>query len=106
MKMVLIFVSIINLFLGCNNPSPDKTEFTVMAWNIWHGGKGESLPVEDARPIVIDIIKRSQADIVLMIETYGAAPMIADSLNYDYFLISSNLCVFSRYPIKEKYLCS
>ena len=39
-----------------------------------------------------------------MIETYGAAPMVADSLGYDYVLLSDNLCIYSRYPIKKTYL--
>lgn len=38
-----------------------------------------------------------------MVETYGAAPMVADSLGYQYHLISDNLCIYSRYPIVEKY---
>lgn len=40
---------------------------------------------------------------VLMIETYGAAPMVADSLGYSYNLISDNLSIYSRYPIIRKY---
>jgi two-component system, NarL family, response regulator LiaR len=38
-----------------------------------------------------------------MIETYGAAPMVADSLGYSYNLISDNLSIYSRYPIIRKY---
>lgn len=38
-----------------------------------------------------------------MVETYGAAPMVADSLGYSYNLISDNLCIYSRYPIIRKY---
>ena len=51
----------------------------------------------------IDILKKSEADVVLMIETYGAAPMVADSLGYSYNLISDNLSIYSRYPIIRKY---
>lgn len=40
---------------------------------------------------------------VLMIETYGAALMVADSLGYSYNLISDNLSIYSRYPIIRKY---
>ena len=74
-----------------------------MTWNILHGGQNENLP-EDGRPIVIDVIKESGADIILMIETYGAAPTIAEALGYNYELLSSNLCIFSRFPITEKLL--
>lgn len=76
-------------------------ELKVLVWNIWHGGKNESLP-QDGRPSVIDVIKTSEADIVLMIETYGSAPMISDSIAFDYHLISSNLCVYSRFPITKQ----
>ena len=51
----------------------------------------------------IDILKKSEADVILMVETYGAAPMVADSLGYSYNLISDNLCIYSRYPIIRKY---
>ena len=47
--------------------------------------------------------EKSEADVILMVETYGAAPMVADSLGYSYNLISDNLCIYSRYPIIRKY---
>ena len=87
-------------FQNCR--TENASEIKVMAWNIWHGGNDESLP-SDGRPSVVNIIRESGADIVLMIETYGSAPYIADSLGFDYHLISDNLCVFSRFPIKETY---
>jgi len=89
------------LLVSCG-PAGKADEFTVMAWNIWHGGHDESLPA-DGRPSVVNIIRESGADVVLMIETYGSAPYIADSLGFEYHLISSNLCIFSRYPIVETY---
>ncbi|TKG97408.1 endonuclease/exonuclease/phosphatase family protein [Puteibacter caeruleilacunae] len=79
----------------------DTTQLKVMVWNILHGGKNKDLPV-DGRPDVISIIKETKADVILMIETYGAAPMIADSLGYHHELLSSNLCVYSKYPITKK----
>lgn len=88
------------IFSSCHQQ--DNIEFKVMAWNIWHGGNDDSLPA-DGRPSVVNIIRDSDADIILMIETYGSAPYIADSLAYNYHLISSNLCIFSRYPIIETY---
>lgn len=72
-----------------------------MVWNIWHGGNDESLP-SDGRPSVIEVIKASEADVVLMIETYGSAPLISDSTNLDYHLISSNLSIYSRFPITKQ----
>lgn len=76
-------------------------EFNVLVWNIWHGGNDESLP-QDGRPSVVEVINQSGADIVLMIETYGSAPYIAEQTGMDYELLSSNLCIFSRFPIKRR----
>ncbi len=89
------------LLISCS-PAGVTFEFKVMAWNIWHGGNDESLP-SDGRPSVVNIIGESGADVVLMIETYGSAPNIADSLGFEYHLISDNLCIFSRYPIVETF---
>lgn len=85
---------------SCNKPAKNP-QLKVLVWNIWHGGNDESLP-KDGRPSVIDIIKSSEADVVMMIETYGSAPMISDSIGFDHHLISSNLCIYSRFPIKRK----
>jgi len=75
----------------------------VLSWNIWHGGveSGEEL----GRQRVIDIIKASTADVVLMIETYGAAKLIAEQLGFHYYTLGEkdNLAIFSRYPIIEQY---
>ncbi len=86
-------------------------EFTVMAWNIWHGGNDERLN-EDGRGHVADIIRASGADIVLMIETYGAGPRVSKALGFNYHLIAepgtapddpaTNLSIHSRYPLGER----
>ena len=95
------------LFLGCVSKEnkeakyEDLTELKVMVWNILHGGHDEYLPA-DGRPDIIQIINDSETDVVLMIETYGSAPMIADSLGFNYELLSSNLCIYSRFPITKK----
>jgi len=101
-------VLLVSLFFvtGCREKDISRKEgssitLKMLEWNIWHGGKGERLPVKDARPVIIDILRHSGADVILMIETYGAAPMIADSLGFHYALLSSNLCVFCRYPILD-----
>lgn len=79
----------------------DNPQFKVLVWNIWHGGNDESLP-KDGRPSVVEVIKASEADVVLMIETYGSAPLISDSTGLDYHLISNNLSIYSRFPITDK----
>lgn len=79
-----------------------EKELKVLSWNVWHGGHSKAYPEEGCKGAV-GILKASGADVVLMIETYGAAPMIADSLGYEHFLISDNLCIYSRYPIIKTY---
>ncbi len=77
----------------------DHDQLRVLAWNIWHGGHryGQQVGLER----VIDIIKASNADVIGLIETYGSGEIIADSLGYYFYLISSNLSIMSRFPILE-----
>lgn len=49
------------------------------------------------------IIKKSGADIILMIETYGCSDNIADCLGYYHRLIADNLSIYSRHPIVKTY---
>ena len=81
--------------LNVSPPSLLKT----MAWNIWHGGRRYGKYVGVQR--VIETIEAAQPDIVGLIETYGSGEIIADALGYHFYLISSNLSIMSRYPIKE-----
>lgn len=74
-------------------------QLKVMAWNIWHGGHRYGQQVGVQR--VIETIKNVQPDIVGLIETYGSGEIIADSLGYHFYLISSNLSIMSRFPIVE-----
>ena len=48
-----------------------------MAWNILHGGND----IENGSENVAKIIKEINPDIILMVETYGSGPFIADFLN-------------------------
>ena len=90
-----------SVFASCSGQE-DEQRLTVLAWNVWHAGHSNAYG-QQACDATIGIIKKSQADVVLMVETYGSAPMIADSLGFDYRLLSSNLCIFSRYPITREY---
>jgi endonuclease/exonuclease/phosphatase (EEP) superfamily protein YafD len=103
LALLIFFLTGVKTAQALTGP-PENERFTVMVWNIWHGGKSKMLPVEDGRPDVIEIIRHTGADVVLMIETYGAAPMIAEALGYHYTLLSSNLCIFSRFPITNTFL--
>ncbi|MEL6253310.1 MAG: LamG-like jellyroll fold domain-containing protein [Bacteroidota bacterium] len=74
-------------------------QLKVLAWNIWHGGRryGEKVGLKRT----IETIKASNADIVGLIETYGSGEKIADALGYEFYLISSNLSIMSKYPITK-----
>lgn len=98
---ITIVILLLNIFTSCSNQEKVQ-HLTVLSWNVWHAGHSKTYG-QKACDGTIGILKKSQADVILMVETYGAAPMIADSLGYDYHLISSNLCIFSRYPIIKKY---
>lgn len=99
-----IFMAVLCLFTltGCTPQKESKKTLTVLSWNVWHGGHSKTYPGKGCEG-TIGILKKSEADVVLMVETYGAAPMVADSLGYQYNLISDNLCIYSRYPIIQKY---
>lgn len=77
--------------------TPQKLK--IQTWNIWHGGHRYGEHVGVAR--TIDVIKGENADVVGLIETYGSGAIIADSLDYYFYLISSNLSIMSRYPIEN-----
>ncbi|RMG64841.1 MAG: endonuclease/exonuclease/phosphatase family protein [Bacteroidetes bacterium] len=94
---------------GCTEKTPPPAPtFTVMAWNILHGGR--DIPEGPAH--VIEIIRALDPDVVLMVETYGSGPMIAEALGYHLHLVapagtapddpSVNLAVFSRFPFGER----
>lgn len=95
---VILFLHILT---SCSEQHKEQ-DLTVLSWNVWHGGHSKTYG-QKACDGIIGILKKSGADVILMVETYGAAPMIADSLGYQYHLISGNLCIFSRYPIVKKY---
>lgn len=89
-------------YAGLNEFNSTK-HLKVLTWNIWHGGIETGVDV--GRQRVVDILKASTADVILMIETYGAAKTIADALGFHYYTLDEkdNLAIFSRYPIVEFY---
>lgn len=90
------------LMCGCTQQQDTEKTLKVLSWNIWHAGHTKEFPTKGCEG-TIGILKKSGADVILMIETYGAAPMISDSLGYQYHLISDNLSIYSRHPIIEHY---
>jgi len=75
------------------------TKLNLVAWNIWHGGRRHGREIGPRQ--VIDFIKETGTDIVMMQETYGSGALIADALGYYFYLASSNISVMSKYPILE-----
>jgi endonuclease/exonuclease/phosphatase family metal-dependent hydrolase len=74
-------------------------ELNLMAWNILHGGRNSGREIGPKQ--VIDFIRDTGTDIVMMQETYGSGALIADALGYYFYLASSNISVISKYPIIE-----
>lgn len=79
--------------------------FTVMTWNIWHGGlhgPKENNFEEDSTNTdnVLKVIEQHKPDILFMQETYCCGMEIARQAGYPYQLRgSSNLSIHSKYPI-------
>ena len=80
-----------------NQPGADSLR--VMTWNIWRGGREDG---EQAGPQrVIDVIKKSGADIIAMQETYGSGEIVSKGLGFNYQSRGTNLSIHSRYKILE-----
>ncbi|MEM7227455.1 MAG: endonuclease/exonuclease/phosphatase family protein [Planctomycetota bacterium] len=77
----------------------EASELTVMAWNIWRGGREDGEDIGPAR--VIDVIRDSDVDIVAMQETYGSGELIADALGYHLHSRGTNVSIHSRFSIFE-----
>ena len=108
MKHILFFfLSAFALCLGGCSSSTEQVENTtnlrVLSWNIWHGGHSKAHPGKSCEG-AHGILKKSNADVILMIETYGCSNQVADELGYYHRLISDNLSIYSKYPIVKTYL--
>ncbi len=100
MPLLLLLIG----FTACQQ----TVEVKVMAWNILHGGND----VEDGPERCIEIIRELDPDVILMVETYGSGPKIADALGYNFHLVapegtppddkSVNLSIYSRYPFGDR----
>ncbi len=80
-----------------NTLHPDYVK--VLQWNIWHGGVHLG---NEGRLRVLDLVRASGADVVMMQEAYGIQEMLADSLGYHLKTRSKgdNLALFSRFPLE------
>jgi len=89
------------LFIGFawgENPTPESA-FSVMTWNIWHGGREDGEKVGPQR--VIKVIKNSRTDIIAMQETYGSGELISEALGFNFLARGTNVSIMSRFPIIE-----
>lgn len=77
------------------------SELKVTAFNIFHGGQERGVEVGKNR--TIELLKKENADAYVIVETYGSGEEIADALGYELYLISSNLSIVSRHPIKKTF---
>lgn len=88
-----------SLYRTIEKPDELTSPLRTLVWNIWHGGRRYGKNVGVKR--VIETIKDAQPDVIGLIETYGSGEIIADSLGYHFYLVSSNLSIMSRFPITE-----
>mgnify|MGYP000157006753 CR=1 FL=1 len=105
MKKCILTLGLFALtFMGtsCTKEVQKDNTLKVLSWNIWHEGHSNKYG-KQACDGVIGVLKKSEADVILMIETYGTSDKVADSLGYYHRLLSSNLSIYSRYPIVKTY---
>ena len=91
-----------------------KTSIITGDWNIHHGGKHYTIEKDgwDSRMGIAEILKKENADVIMMQETYSSGDFISAELGYyfattvdwDYLNQGANISVLSRYPIKEIYV--
>jgi len=80
-------------------------------WNIHHGGIHNTVEDDgwDSRLRIVEMLKKENADVIMMQETYSNGDFIAAELGYyfattvdwDYLNQGSNISVMSRYPIMD-----
>lgn len=90
------------------------TSITAGVWNIHHGGIHNTVEKDgwDSRIRIAEIVKKENADVLMMQETYSHGDFIAAELGYyfastvdrDYLNQGANISVLSRYPIEEIYV--
>lgn len=100
---LLFPIILLSLFMQCSNR--EANSFSVMTWNIWHGGlhgpksinfEKDSSHTEN----VVKVLLEEKPDILFMQETYCCGMEIAKQAGYKYSCRgSSNLSIHSKYPI-------
>lgn len=71
------FIGVVVLCLcalaACTSSKESKKTLTVLSWNVWHGGHSKTYSGKGCEG-TIDILKKSEADVVLMIEINPEKP--------------------------------
>lgn len=106
MKNIIVLFAIAYAPYLASQDAP--AQIKVMTWNILHGAKD----IQDGPEKVIEIIQEIDPDVILMVETYGSGPKIAEALGFHFHLIappgtapndkSINLSIYSRYPFGDR----
>lgn len=102
MKKTFLLILVALFSVGSAWSKAPQDELKVLSWNVWHEGHHKAYGDKGCQG-TIGILRASGADVVIMVETYGASKMVAEALGFNYKLISSNLSIYSRYPIAESY---
>ncbi len=103
-RFKLVTVLFLLSLLSCVS-QPSDIQFTVMTWNIWHGGihgpKEQNFKEDTANTVnILKVINLENPDIICMQETYCCGMEIAKQAGYPYsWRGSSNLSIHSKYPI-------
>lgn len=100
----VLLLGLLAVTLSVANAAPN--EIRVMTWNIWGKlNQAEKYDVDgkSARSRMIEILKKSRADIICMVETYGSAADIAKALGFHYYTPGpeANLCIFSKFKLTD-----
>ena len=97
--MVRCISLLLYIGLAWGKDSIYESDFSVMTWNIWHGGREDGEKVGPQR--VIGVIKNSRVDIIAMQETYGSGELISEALDFNFLPRGTNVSIMSRFPILE-----
>lgn len=90
----------LNLKTITESSENDSDIVRILDWNIWNGGRHLANVGVDR---IIELIKKTKADIITMQEAYGSQDTIADALSFNLrtHSASDNLALYSRYPLQK-----
>lgn len=93
----VLFCSLVATGCRASGTLDERPTLSVLAWNIWHGGREDGEEVGPER--VVEVIEESGADLVAMQETYGSGELISSALGFHFHPRGTNVSIHSRYPI-------